>query len=298
MTKLKHENENDRLALEEPPNMIEYRYYNVKSKRFSKEEKEDTGKSFTALESMDSMMSGMKSAVTGHMFVVMEIAEAGSFYDHCDKQFRSKGPFLEDRALEFFKQIVEGLQFMHDRNFVHRDMKLENMLLGGDFGDVVKLCDFGFSTWIKRAVRSDSPKAGNRKGLDKDTCCFLPRGFYGGDEKSSGSTTPFALAAGPSSRKFTKLKTRVGSPHYVAPEVLGDVMERGYNGFQADVWSLGVILFILLVGKFPFDTAVINRYRQVISFSLSSDDIIVSLSNEIINNNNNNNNNVGTSKIQ
>lgn len=237
----------------------------MKTKRFSKEN-ESTEMDSTSFDlrrqSNDFTSLGMASAVTGHMFVVMEIAEAGSFYDHCDAQFRSKGPFKEDRALEFFKQIVEGLQFMHDRNFVHRDMKLENMLLGGDFGDVVKLCDFGFSTWIKRAVRSDSPKAGHGKGLDKDSCCFLPRGFWDGDEKSN-STTPRALAAGPSSQKFTKLKTRVGSPHYVAPEVLGDVLERGYNGFRADVWSLGVILFILLVGKFPFDTAKINRYRQV-----------------------------------
>jgi len=56
-------------------------------------------------------------------------------------------------------------------------------------------------------------------------------------------------------------------------EVLGDVMERGYNGFRADVWSLGVILFILLVGKFPFDTSVINRYRQVLrKFDETKDD--------------------------
>ena len=197
---------------------LEHRYYNVKSKRFSKE-KEDMGKSFTALESMDSMMSGMKSAVTGHMFVVMEIAEAGSFYDHCDHQFRSKGPFSEDRALEFFKQIVEGLQFMHDRNFVHRDMKLENMLLGGDFGDVVKLCDFGFSTWIKRAVRSDSPKAGNRKGLDKDTLFSTSR-ILRRRREESGSTIPLRLQLDLKS-KVHETENEGGFTHYVAPEVLG-----------------------------------------------------------------------------
>jgi hypothetical protein len=203
-------------------------YYNVRTKRSSShvsmrdradtshddddDDNDYSGKISTSLASQ--MTFCVKSnAVTGHMFVVMEIAKGGSFYDHCDTQFRKHGPFKEDRALEYFKQIVEGLQFMHDRSFVHRDLKLENMLLGGDFGDVVKLCDFGFSTWVKRTVQSsDSPKH-----KENDTCCFLPRGFWDGDEKFGA---PRALGAGPSSRKFTKLKTRVGSPHYVAPGML------------------------------------------------------------------------------
>ncbi|MED6146429.1 CBL-interacting serine/threonine-protein kinase 2 [Stylosanthes scabra] len=82
------------------------------------------------------------------------------------------------------------------------------------------------------------------------------------DENEDLKVSDFGLSAlAESKRKDGLLHTTCGTPSYVAPEV---IRRKGYDGTKADIWSCGVVLFVLLAGYLPFhDSNLIEMYRKI-----------------------------------
>jgi serine/threonine protein kinase len=58
---------------------------------------------------------------------------------------QENGPFDEVKAKEIFQQIISAVEYCHQSNIIHRDLKLDNILLTNKDCEVVKIVDFGIS---------------------------------------------------------------------------------------------------------------------------------------------------------
>ena len=81
------------------------------------------------------------------------------------------------------------------------------------------------------------------------------------DEDQQLKLIDFGLCANPKGGMASILETCCGSPAYAAPEL---VSGQNYLGSEADIWSMGVLLYALLCGYLPFDDESISTlYRKI-----------------------------------
>jgi len=78
-----------------------------------------------------------------HIMLVMELAAGGDLLNFV----RKRKKLDEETARILFKQIIEGLGYIHSKGVLHRDIKLDNILLDGKGN--VKIADFGVSKQVK-----------------------------------------------------------------------------------------------------------------------------------------------------
>ena len=78
-----------------------------------------------------------------YMLIIMEYISGGNLQSFVKKRRK----LCEKTAKILFRQIIQGIKYIHSRGIVHRDIKLENILL--DLNNIVKICDFGVGRLIK-----------------------------------------------------------------------------------------------------------------------------------------------------
>jgi serine/threonine protein kinase len=129
----------------------------------------------------------------------MEFVQGGLLFDLCQLM----SAMGEEAGRFFANQMLDSIEYMHSNRTVHRDLKLENILVDDHLN--LKVADFGFASY---------------KSID----C---------------------------------LKSYRGTLTYMAPEIKEG---KVYKGTQVDLFSFGVILFIIVQGIFPFKEARSEEY--------------------------------------
>jgi len=163
-----------------------------------------------------------------YLYTVMPYLEGGDLYGRLLEfmGYRSTGPsdgkgtagFNENMARTWFRQLLLAVDHLQKKGVCHRDISLENILL--DREDKICLIDPGMSL---RVPYTDP---------------------YGGGvaDVSAGTSRRLMIAQG-----------QGGKLMYTAPEIIAQ--EPYVDAFATDLWSVGVVLFVMLVGLAPFKWA-------------------------------------------
>ncbi|KAH8881531.1 kinase-like protein [Thozetella sp. PMI_491] len=160
--------------------------------------------------------------------------------------------FSEDITRFYMAEIVNAIEVIHNSGFMHRDVKPDNILL--DRNGHIKLTDFGLS----KSMRQTHSKQYYQELISGPAPQQLAPAQVQANRLSVNidaiSLTINNRAQINDWRQSRRLMaySQVGTPDYMAPEVL--LSMQGYDGYfpESDWWSVGAIMYECLVGWPPF----------------------------------------------
>ena len=180
-----------------------------------------------------------------YLYLIMDYCPGGDLMSY----LISRDTLDENEARFYLAEIILCVDSLHKMNCIHRDLKPDNILIGKD--GHIKLSDFGLS-FISREKLFPFTENKNEKIIPG---LFLRKTSTEEDEKNVEIQNMFN-----DNNKITKSAkslhniiaySGVGSPDYMAPELILNENNKGYGG-EIDWWSVGAIFYEMLVGIPPF----------------------------------------------
>lgn len=170
-------------------------------------------------------------------YIILEYCNGGNLHEYVSKYIKkNKAPLNEFFIQKILKQIAPALEFMHSKNIIHRDIKLENILL-----------NFNNYPNIPKNGKAPQGLKFSEKSLNKDFSAKITGLNFSKDliQDNMGSTI-------------------LGSPLYMSPDMVEKYEKKSDKKYNtsADLWSLGVITYELLTGNTPFIGTEVNQLFQ------------------------------------
>ena len=189
-----------------------------------------------------------KQKTSNNFYIEMEYSNGPNLYEYIKHYKKKYGKCLSEAIVQkLVIQIASGLEYLHKNKIIHRDIKLENLII--NFDDVSNKSkglteeDIYQKKIIYSSIPSKFSEVGNLLN-EKFTIKICDFGFSREvDENSQASTI-------------------LGTPITTAPDVL--FLENGYGhyGIEADMWSLGICVYELLIGNVPFFENSIKKIKE------------------------------------
>ena len=153
-----------------------------------------------------------------HCYIVMEYCNGGDL-SGCLKKYKAahRRPFSEEIVQYIMRQVVSGISFLHSNKIIHRDLKLDNILV-------------------------TFPTENDKKSLNM--------------MKATAKIIDFGFATKLHASKSNLTYTVLGTPTNMDPQILKNMETRtpNHQGYdeKADIWSLGTLCYEMLVGHMAF----------------------------------------------